>query len=96
MSRLRWPDSTNSVSDVPGTIQTKELRRLVLKTTRSISSMTLRSIWTHSSPLMRRYRYSSGRGFWQLMGQSLRGRRRNFLTLAQCSPMRMVMLTELS
>ena len=21
MSRLRWPDSTNSVSDVPGTIQ---------------------------------------------------------------------------
>ena len=22
MSRLRWPDSTNSVSDVPGTIQT--------------------------------------------------------------------------
>ena len=24
MSRLRWPDSTNSVSDVPGTIQLAE------------------------------------------------------------------------
>ena len=27
MSRLRWPDSTNSVSDVPGTIQRSSRRR---------------------------------------------------------------------
>ena len=29
MSRLRWPDSTNSVSDVPGTIQPRPTRPLV-------------------------------------------------------------------
>ena len=28
MSRLRWPDSTNSVSDVPGTIHFEETREL--------------------------------------------------------------------
>ena len=27
MSRLRWPDSTNSVSDDPGTVQFLDLRR---------------------------------------------------------------------
>ena len=26
MSRLRWPDSTNSVSEKPGTIQERETR----------------------------------------------------------------------
>ena len=26
MSRLRWPDSTNSVSEKPGTIQSGEVR----------------------------------------------------------------------
>ena len=31
MSRLRWPDSTNSVSDVPGTIQARSGRHLVFK-----------------------------------------------------------------
>ena len=30
MSRLRWPDSTNSVSDVPGTIQSEYLDGFIL------------------------------------------------------------------
>ena len=40
MSRLRWPDSTNSVSDVPGTIQFEYAMLVALVALVSLGAVT--------------------------------------------------------